>query len=594
MIGIIRVFFIHLGRRFFTVALLLLALAGVQAGNAFANSAVSEHGIEIPAEQAEGLPIGLVYIHLLESAGDAGKDENLKKQVAKKFSVGRGETFRQLVAEFGLKKVRQLASVQSAELRLYNSIPAGQLVIAILVVPRKEIASAPGPKGIAATGTIDDFPTIYEDDRSKFVFILNGGVGIFSDSDPWFGGYGQAFNGRNTTAEDPAGTGTTSWLEGYIEPGIGGISQFFDSPLYAYGAVSYLLSGSDGHDIYNAGTRGYGDFEKLYAGLLWDLPGSNSMIDASFGKQIYQVRDGFLLSKIPLSTSIGERAALYLGPRLTSEYTALLRAKVSGFGLDAFLIEPSEIDKIASDTQLAGLNFQYKIAATAIAFSYFYIPQSKSSYVLPGSLRLPREGLRTFNPSLSIKQLFGLDGAWLKAEYAYQNHEDFDMAAQAGYAWIGYQAAQLPWKPQLSYRWSLFSGDDPNTRRFERFDPLFSGGLGNFLPGIVFSKVYKNANLVTDRFSFSVKPTNQLELIFDYFHHRADERNNLGGIGPLQTLASKDVGQEITLTAYNYIGRHLFLQGIASVGIPGEAIKQALGGDAENWYTLQAALYFFF
>src|SRR5690606_15342064 len=132
------------------------------------------------------------------------------------------------------------------------------------------------------------------------------------------------------------------WAEGYIEPGIGGISQIGDSPVYPYGAVSYLVSGTAGHDIYNSESRTYGDFEKLYAGLIWDLPGKGAVLDFSIGRQVYQLRDGFLLSKIPVSTSIGERGALYLGPRLSSENTVLLRAKAAGFGLDAFLIEPSE------------------------------------------------------------------------------------------------------------------------------------------------------------------------------------------------------------------------------------------------------------
>jgi hypothetical protein len=140
----------------------------------------------------------------------------------------------------------------------------------------------------------------------------------------------------------------------------------------------------------------------------------------------------------------------------------------------------------------------------------------------------------------------------------------------------------------------MFTGDKPGTETFERFDPLFSGGLGNFLPGLVFSKVYKNANLMTNRASFSIKPTRTLEFILDYFHHRADELNNIGGIGPLQTLKSKDIGQEVTLTAFHYMGKHFFFQGIASVGIPGEAIEQAVEGPAENWYTLQASLYMFF
>lgn len=580
---------------FLSALLFACSLTVPVSGFALAGTSKANRGVEIQPEIAEGRPINLVYIHLSQSTGDPLADEDLKKQVGDAFAVNRGGTFRQLIAEFGLKRVRQLASVQSAELKLYESVPIGQVVVAILVSPQEEAAIAPQKaKGLLATGVIRDFPTIFENDHSKFVFILNGGAGVFSDTDPWFGGYGETFNGSNPTAEDPLGSGTSTWIEGYIEPGFGGIFQLSDYPLYPYGAVSYLMSGSDGHDIYNSGTRGYGDFEKLYAGLIWDLPSKNSLVDVSIGKQVYQLRDGFLLSKIPVSTSIGERAALYLGPRLTSKNTVLARVKAAGFGLDAFLIEPSELDKIATDTQLAGINLQYQFSNMDAAFTYFYVSESKSVYRTPDDRQLPREGLRTFNPNLSTAKLFGLDGSWIKAEYAYQSHEDFDMSAQAMYVWVGYQAQNWSWRPALSYRWSIFTGDNPDTQTFERFDPLFSGGLGNFLPGIVFSKVYKNANLITNRATFSIKPNNTLELILDYFHHRADDLNNLGGIGPLQTLESKDIGQEVTLTAYHYIGKHLFFQGIASAAFPGEAIEQAVGGGAENWYTLQAALYMFF
>jgi hypothetical protein len=555
----------------------------------------ANRGVQIQPQIAEGRPIHLVYVHLVKSTGDPEGDQALKRQVADAFGIRQGAPFRQFIAGFGLKRVQELTSIQSAELKLYETVPSGQVVVTLWVSPLEKAATVPQKsKGMLATGEIRDFPTIFENDRSKFVFILNGGAGLFSDIDPWFGGFGEEFNGSNPTAEDPLGSGTSTWIEGYIEPGLGGVMQLSDYPLYPYGAVSYLMSGSDGHDIYNSGTRGYGDFEKLYAGLIWDLPNKNSLVDVSIGKQVYQLRDGFLLSKIPVSTSIGERAALYLGPRITSKNTALVRAKAFGVGLDAFLIEPSEIDEISTDTQLAGMNLQYQFSDTNVAFTYFYVPESKSIYRTPDGRRLPREGLRTFNPSLSVKKLFDLDGFWIKAEYAYQNHEDFDMSAQAGYVWAGYQAQNWSWRPALSYRWSIFTGDDPNTQTFERFDPLFSGGLGNFLPGIVFSKVYKNANLITNRATLSVKPDDTLELTLDYFHHRADDLNNLGGIGPLQTLKSKDIGQEVTLTSSYYIGKHFFLQGIASVGMPGDAIDLALGGGAENWYTLQAALYMFY
>jgi hypothetical protein len=560
-----------------------------------AGAAETKQGIETPPEVAEGLPISLVYIHLEKSTGYPERDEALKKQVADAFALGKGEPFRPIVVDMGLKRVRQVASVQSAEYRIYKAVPSGQVVVVIFVLPISEAEQVPKmSKGILASRDIRNFPTISENERSKFVFILTGGVGVYSDRNPWFGGYGEVFNKNSPIADDPLGPGTSTWAEGYLEMGLGGISQLQDYPLYPYGAVTYLISGSDGHDIYNSGSRGYGDFEKAYGGVIWDLPGEKSYLDFSIGKQIYQLRDGFLLSKIPVSTNVGERAALYLGPRLASKNTVLARARAFDFGIDAFMIEPSEPEEIETRTRLLGVNLQREFRSMDLALTYFYIPKSDTIYRTPDGRQLPKEGLRTWNPSLSAVNFLGLDGLWIKGEYAYQNHEDYTMAAQAGYVWVGYQAEKYAWRPTISYRWSIFTGDKTDTEKFERFDALLSGGLGNFLPGIVFSKVYKNANLITNRATFSIKPTHTLELILDYFHHRADELNNIGGIGPLQTLKSRDVGQEVTLTAFHYLGKHFFFQGIASVGIPGEAIEQAVGGSAGNWYTLQASLYMFF
>ena len=552
-------------------------------------------GIEIQPDLSEGLPISRVEFLLKTSTGDSKDDETLIKQASGIFTLKKGDPFKPLILEMGLKKLRQLDSIQSVAYKLYEAVPSGQIIIVISILPISEAVTIPKhPSGMWASKDVRDFPTIFENNRSKFVFIFNGGVGVFSDTDPWFGGYGDAFNKNSPIADDPLGSGTSTWVEGYVEPGIGGISQIQEYPIYPYGAVTYLMSGTDGHDIYNSGTWGHGELEKLYAGIIWDLPGEKSVFDFSVGKQIYQLRDGFLLSKIPVSTSVGERGALYLGPRIASKNTVLCRAKTFGFGIDAFMIEPSELDTIKTDTRLLGINLQYQFRNIDTAFTYFYIPQSDSIYRTPDGRQLPREGVRTFNPSISITNLFGQGGLWIKGEYAYQNHEDFSMAAQAGYAWVGYQAEKIAWRPSVSYRWSIFTGDETDTKTFERFDPLFSGGLGNFLPGIVLSKVYKNANLVTNRATFSVKPSPTIELIIDYFNHRADEKNNLGGIGPLQTLSSKDIGQEVTLSVFNYIGSHLFFQGIASVGMPGDAIEKALEADAKNWYTLQAALYMFF
>ncbi len=263
--------------RFVAVAALSCTLAIPVAGVAQDRSSDANRGVEIHAELAEGLPIGLVYVHLRQSTGDLAKDEELKAQVATAFAARRGGAFRQVVAGFGLKRVRRLATVQSAEMRLFNTVPSGQVAVALLVSPRTQAPAEPAEASeAAAPAEATRFPTIHEDDRSKFVYILNGGVGVFSDIDPWFGGYGDAFNAGNPTAKDPLGPGASTWTEAYVEPGLGGISQVSDYPLYLYGAVSWLMSGTAGHDIYNSGNWGHGDFEKLYAGMIWNLPGWTS------------------------------------------------------------------------------------------------------------------------------------------------------------------------------------------------------------------------------------------------------------------------------------------------------------------------------
>jgi hypothetical protein len=76
---------------------------------------------------------------------------------------------------------------------------------------------------------------------------------------------------------------------------------------------------------------------------------------------------------------------------------------------------------------------------------------------------------------------------------------------------------------------------------------------------------------------------------FDWHILRAPERNNLGSNPALSTLTSSDIGQEFTLTGRWAINRNLYLQGVASYAVPGEALKD-IGAD-ENWSTLQLSLY---
>jgi hypothetical protein len=168
------------------------------------------------------------------------------------------------------------------------------------------------------------------------------------------------------------------------------------------------------------------------------------------------------------------------------------------------------------------------------------------------------------------------------------------MNAWAGYATLGYIARDLPWTPSLSYRFSHFTGDDPSTSSFERFDPLYTGGLSYWLQGITINKALAPANRSTHRLRLNVAPDPRLNLTLDYFLHVADERNNIGANPAIATLASDDLGQEFQFVARWAISQRLYFVGVASLALPGDAIDAATRRGADPWSSLQAQLYWNF
>ena len=553
-------------------------------------------GNQISPEFSEGLSITAVSVHLEGSTGDRAKDENLKQQISDIGVQLQGESFQKFITEGILNKIRKLPFIAAITYTLYESIPRGQVVMVITAAPIAVISEQPPPReGVLATGKPQELPVLLKDDRTLFKVILNGGLGAYSTKNPFFG-YAELFTKGNIAAQNPAGSGTTTWAEGYIEPGLGGITRLGDTPLYPYGAITYLTTASWGQDLYDSGTRYHGDFEQLYAGFIYDLPGKGNALNISAGKQIYQLRQGFLISKIPGSTNIGQLGGLWLGPRLAFDQTALGKIRLGQFGIEGIYLKPTEYSGLETNTRLAGGTFSFKNEKTVdAAFTYLYAVGSDKYYLNPnGTVLTTREGLRTFSPSFWLMSLLGVDGLWFKGEVAYQTHADIDMSAYAYALWLGYDAANFPWKPGISYRYAYFSGDDPGTAEFERYDPLLSGGQNNYVPGMLLSSVLVNANMQTHRVTLTAKPSDAIGLTLEYSLHRANELNNRGAIGPMQVLQSKELAQELDLFFNLFIGKNYYLQCLLAAAAPGSAIKQAVGGSAESWYAAQASLYFFF
>jgi len=573
------------------------AAAAAPAGVASARQV--QLGPQIQPDVAEGTRIAQALVRLDGTTGNPETDRALVQRLQAQIDALRDVPLQRLVVDGLLQKIRRVEHVADASYAVFQSVPSGRVVLVITAVATAAPGERPAaaPDGFLVTGKATSLPVLYRDDHSLLKLILNGGVGAYATSNPFFG-HADLFTKGNLAASHTAGPGSTAWAESYVEAGIGGVTRLADTPLYPYGAVTYLQSFSWGQDIYDSGFRRHGAFEQAYAGVVVDLPGESkgNALNVSAGRQIYQLRQGFLVSKIPGSTNLGRLAALWLGPRLAFDRTAVATLRYDAFSAEGIMLEPTEFPGMETRTRLAGATIGYNDGKVVdAALTYLEAPRSVKSYLAPdGSVLTTREGVRTISPSVWLTDLFGVDGLWFKSEFAWQTHERIDMSAYAYALWPGYRAESLSWKPGISYRYTVFSGDDPATAKYERYDPLLSGGQNNYVPGMLLSSVLLNSNIRGHRVALTANPDEQVGLTLEYSTYRAIEYNNAGGIGPLQQLSSKDLAQELDLFCSVYASKNLYVQAVFAAALPGAAIKDAVGGSTRNWYAAQLSLYLSF
>lgn len=567
-------------------ALVILCLAVVLPGWPALAQESSTHPNYLPqSRQAEDVPIESVAANLASSSGSRARDEAALEAV-RKLAVGLpGTRFSMIEISNLLARMERETPVASVTYRL---LPAGSNSVRIefLVDAAPESGAGTFPQGLL-TGELSDFPVLYQDERSLYTAIVAGGLGVYSDANSWFG-QPELFNAFNPLAGNLPGS-RASWTEGSLELGGGFATQLGDEPLYAFGAVTGMMTWSAGQDIFQDETRDFDAVEKAYAGLLYADAETRNRAKFSIGRQTYTLNDGFLVNMVKGSTNVGPRGATYLGPRLANDFSVLADGRFGAWSFSAFYIDPNELEELESDSTFLGANLRYDFSdMVSVDGTVITVPNSMSTYANPQGLLLEREGLNTVAGHLKLRDLL-FDGFLAEGELAHQFHPDYAMSAWAGYGTLGYIARDALWRPSITYRYAVFSGDDPRTDTYERFDSLLSTGLGIWLQGISFGKLFSNSNLATHRVQFNIVPIETLNVTFEYHKLLAPELNNLGSNPALSKLSSDDIGEELTLSARWAINRNLYLQGVASHAIPGEALRD-IGAD-ENWSTLQLSLY---
>ncbi len=532
-------------------------------------------------------PIDSVRVEIANPSGDAAFDARITDSVRRAIGLFPGATFSGDRMTYSLGALRRNPAVGAVDYEALPSATGGvDLTVDLTLADRAQPAAG---RGMAVSGDPRDFPLILDRNGTMLRFKLDALALYYANDNAWYGRPDLMLAGNPLVQGRPSGRGYDDWVEGYLHYGIYGITPLSDSVSF-YGGLSAITSGSLGQELFTDRTRNYTFFEDAYVGIVGgevDEKGNRLVFNLTAGRQRFTLANGFLIANTAANGE--ERAALQANARWAADFLALGQVAYNDTKFEAFYLDPDELPSLDTKTRIMGLNLEAKpLAGLSIGTSYLSVPQSDSSYFGPtGAVVGTREGLEvhdlrfTYQPNPA-----GSAGPFFGGEIARQTNRNFDMDARAGWLEVGYQLPEARWSPTFSYRVSYFSGDDPATPTYERWDPLLSGGTGEqWVQGANHFKVVQDSNVIAHRIQARFKVAPRVEIVPQLWAFKADQLNNIGGNPALSVLADDELGYEANLTVKWFKCQHTYIHGHIAYTVPGDGVKAALGGSAKDWLS---------
>jgi len=398
---------------------------------------------------------------------------------------------------------------------------------------------------------------------------------------------------------DPGVDTYAQWLEGYIEPGLS-FTLDVNNSVQLYGAVSVIASGTLGIDAFDTGNTGALTLEEGYLALRTTNQ-SGPSLDLSIGPRDFVAGTGMLLANGGANGF--ERGALQLGPHKAWGMAGLATMGFGDLKGTAFYLEPNDRPSAVSGTKIVGVDLRYdKTTQTFIGGTIGHVPESTTPYPrpAPGGVGAP-EIIPDGRSGLSFINLYGKgnpfdlenENFFLSGDIAYEWNPRIDMSAWGGRAQIGYTFAEMPWTPSLSYTYQSFSGDNPLTSAYERFDPLYyEGSPDAWATGSKSSLVFNNSNVNAHQLALSVKPTQIDTITLRYAHVRANELGSpiqfgqgtrtieVGGRDYLITgVTNAHLSDDFFIEYSRVLSPNAFLTAAYSFSLPGEGIRSITQSD---------------
>lgn len=565
-------------------ALLVVVAAASVIGPAIAPAHAQSYGAELGFLS---LPVETVAVTIANPRTDTAYNDRVTDGLRTFLAVYPGGYFNEDAAAFAIAQVRRNPDIADVTYS-YALGRAGGLDVTFTVTLAANGNGFEG-RGYLITGNTADLPVLYDKDGTYARAKLEAVSLYYGNNNAWYGQPDKMLAGNPLVQGKPAGAGYSNWGEGFAHYGLYGITPL-SAKLYAYGGLSSISSGSTGQELFTNQTRGYTFFEDAYAGIIGgttDENGNRLVFNLSAGRQKFTLANAFLIANT--AANGWDRAALQANARWSADMLVLGQIAYNSTKLEAFYVKPDELPVIDTNTELAGLNLEARpVSGLMTAASYITALKSDYAYFNPdGSILGTRDGLNVFDARATYSlRPPGQPGPFFGIEAALQTHRAFDMFATAGYGEAGYSFVDLPWSPSISYRLSYFSGDDPDTAAYERWDPLLSGGNGEqWVQGASHFKVVQDSNVIANRIQARFRPYPTVEVVPQLWAFTADSLNNIGGNPALTVLADRQFGYEANVTVKWFPSRNWYVHGLLAYTLPGEATRKALDDDARNWFA---------
>lgn len=526
-----------------------------------------------------------IDVRIENPSPDRALNDRVRDRVRVGLGLFPGDPFSRATAEFNLARARRAAPVASTRLMTAPG-PTGGILVTILVQLAPTVAGTEA-RGALITGRAADLPVLY-DRAGTFLRMRLESIGMYyGNNNAWYGQPGPFLTGNPLVAGRPAGAGYTNWAEGFVHAGLYGITPLSES-VSVYGGISGIFSGSAGQELFTNRTRGYFGVEDAFVGIVGGTTtdqGDRLVVNASIGRQRFGISDGFLIANT--ASNGASRAALQSNPRWAADMLGLVQVRYNNTKVEAFWLDPDELPEIDTRTKIVGVNAETRLpGGFELGATYLHVPQSGFNYFTT-TATLSRQGLQVYNGRIRWQPNPAGAGPFIAAEAALQRNPRINMQAFGWTTEIGFAfASTLPWSPTLSYRYASFSGDNPATARFERWDPLLSGENGErWVQGINHFKIFQNSNLSTHRIQLRLRPHQQVELVPQFWVFTADSATNLGGNPALSILNGTFLGTEANITAKWFISHRLFLQGHVAATFPSAAVRDTVGAPVKPWVS---------